>query len=480
MDGRHPVYEWRDAMRIPLARVMVVSIVACLATVEASAETLDEALATAYASNPTLAAQRARLRVTDEQVPQALSGWRPEVRAFGDAGYRRLDRDQSGFRNESNDLFNRRIGASVEQPVFRGGRTLAATRGAENAVRAERSRLTAVEQSVLLNATTAYVDVFRDQAVLDLNVRNEQRLTRQLEATRDRFQVGEVTRTDVFQAEARLARAVAERIGAEGNLEASRATYRNVVGEAPGRLQPPPLPEPLPKDLPTAIETAIYNNPDVISNEFFERAALDDVDQVRGELLPTVSLVGQADREWELATEDTRLDNLEALVTVDVPLYQSGAVYSRLRASKQRVSEERRLLDQSRRDAQESATQAWNDLQTAQAALLSFRKQVEANQIALEGVEREAEVGARTVLDILDAEQELLDSQVSLVRSQRDQTVAAYDLYAAVGALTARQLALNVEYYDPEKYYNEVRDRWFGGSSPGGSGGDFPLPAGVD
>lgn len=445
------------------------------------AETLTDALTAAYMSNPTLAAQRARLRTADEQVPQALSGWRPTVQTFGDAGFRRIERNGKAtggslLTEKNEDLFHRRIGGSIDQPIFRGGRTIAATRGAKNTIQAERARLWSVEQSTLLAATSAYVDVYRDQAVLDLTIRNEQRLGRQMEATQDRFRVGEVTKTDVFQAEARLARATADRIEAEGNLVSSRATYRNVVGEMPGNLLAPPLPAPLPLDREASVEAALSGNPDILAAQYNERAAWDNVDEVRGELLPSASLVGTAEREWEATRNGARFDTFEALARVSIPLYQAGAVYSRLRAAKQAAAEQRKLLDQSRRDAEESATQAWNNLETARAAINSFRAEVQANEVALEGVEREAEVGARTVLDILDAEQELLDSRVSLVTSQRDEIVAAFELVSATGDLTAENLRLPVEYYDPEEHYHQVNGKWFGGSSVGDIGSDPGRP----
>ena len=459
----------RSAMMLTMA-MMVVSFEGGTAL----GQTLQEALATAYENNPTLNAQRARLRATDEQVPQALSGYRPTVRTFSEVGPRFQDSNQESLvGKENNALFGRTYGASIEQPLFRGGQTVAAVRGAENTVRAERARLESTEQSVLLNAATAYSDVYRDQAVLELNIRNEQRLARQLEATRDRFQVGEVTRTDVSQAEARLARATAERIGAEGALAASRATFRNVVGVVPGVLARPPLPRELPASLADANEIATDNNPNVTTAAFQERSARDSVDQVRGELWPTVSLIGRVQRDQDVSRRDSRFDSAEALVNLTVPLYQAGAVYSRLRQQKQVVAEQRRLLDQSQNNAVEDATRAWNSLETAGAEIGSFTKQVEANQIALDGVQKEAEVGARTVLDVLDAQQELLNSQVSLVRSQRDQVVAAFQLNAAVGELTARQLDLPVVHYDPDRHYREVRDEWVGGSSSGDASRDF-------
>lgn len=457
-------------MRLRFACLLSLPLSVGLWLPAAQAQTLEEALSSAYLNNPTLAAERAALRATDERVPQALSNWRPTLEAFGGVGKRTTDTNRrttlgGGGRQ---DLTPRSYGAQVTQPLFRGGRTIAETRAAENAVRAGRSRLDSVEQQVLLSAVTAYMDVYRDQAVLNLQIRNEQRLGRQLEATRDRFQVGEVTRTDVFQAEARVAGATAARVGAEGSLERSRATYRNVVGEVPGVLKQPSIPRDLPNTLERAVTAAQRQNPDILEAEFTERASLDTVDQIRGEGLPTLNLQGTAERGEDITFENTRTDALEAVVNLDVPLYQAGAVASRLRESKQNVVENRRILDQRRLDTIEAATSSWNNLQTARAALASFRKAVQANEVALEGVQREAEVGARTVLDILDAEQELVNSQVDLVGAERDEIVATFELKTAVGELSAHELALPVPYYDPAVHYDDVRNRWFGSDSVGG------------
>jgi TolC family type I secretion outer membrane protein len=456
---------------------LVISLV-CVAVVlsaggSARAETLKEALSSAYQNNPRLAAQRARVRSTDEGVPQALAGWRPTVTAIGEAGPRVIEQDDSVIGNSSDTLFSRTIRGEIQQPIYRGGRTVASVRSAENTVRADRARLTSVEQAVLLDTVRAYADVVRDQSVVELTVKNEQRLTRQLEATRDRFRVGEVTKTDVFQSEARVARATAERIRAEGSLENSRAAYKNVVGTLPGKLAKATLPGPLPASRKDTVAAAFAGSPDVLAAEYDERASLDNVDRVRGELLPSLSLIGAAERDKELTRSGAEVDSLEAQLRLDVPLYQAGATWSRLRASKQAVSERRQGIDQARRTAEQTANQAWNDLETARAAIKSVGKQVQANQVALDGVQREAEVGARTVLDILDAEQELLDSQVNLVRSERDELVAAFATISAIGALTARSLQLPVEYYDPEVHYQEVRDKWFGGESTGDISGDF-------
>ena len=434
---------------------------------QAHGQTLNQALAAAYANSPVLRAERAGLRATDEQVPQALSNWRPTIDVTGDIERSDTFGSNRSFGSKDQVRTPRGVALNITQPVFRGLRTLAATRQAENTVKAARARLLATEQDVLLDAATAYMDVVRDQAVLDLDIGNENVLRRQLEAARDRFEVGEVTRTDVSQAEARLAGATAERIRAEGDLVASRAVYRNVVGEAPRKLTAPAPLGGLPRDREAALDLARDDHPDVVSAVFDERAALDRVKGVGGELLPTVSLNAKVRRDFETIATKSQFEEQSIGATLTMPLYQSGAVYSRLREAKQTVGQERLEVTQARRDVVQGVTQAWQALQTARARIVSFTAQVRANGIALEGVKREAEVGARTVLDILDAEQELLGANVDLVGAQRDKVVAAFELKAAVGQLTARQLNLPVDFYDPERHYREVRDKWFGGSSTG-------------
>jgi TolC family type I secretion outer membrane protein len=333
---------------------------------------------------------------------------------------------------------------------------------------------------VLFNAAQAYLDVYRDQAVLELRIQNEQRLARQLEAARDRFQVGEVTRTDVFQAEARLAEATAQRVAAEGDLDSSRARYRNVVGEMPGNLKRPEIRRDIPADLKETIQGALESDPDLLAAEFTQKAALDDIDVARGQLLPEINLIGRATRDREVARQGTRFSTLEGLVRMDMPLYQSGSVYSRVRQSKQSAAAARRSIDRFRRLAIQRATQSWTDFETAEAQIRSFTKSVEANKVALEGVQSEALVGARTVLDVLNAENELLNSQVGLVRSQRDEGVAIFELLSATGRLTAQHLELPVDYYNPETHYLEVRDKWFGLGSQGDSSDDSASGKGGD
>ena len=433
----------------------------------ARSQTLEQALVAAFNNNPTLLAERAKLRAIDENVAQALSNWRPTVEMVGDYAGRATESNLATNRRQHRDP--RSLSFTVEQSLYRGGRTLAATSEAENTVRAGRARLIAVEQNVLRDAATAYMNVVRDQAVLELTTNNEQVLNRNLEATRDRFQVGEITRTDVHQAEARLARASADRIQAESDLKAFRAAYRNVVGENPGRLAQVTPPTDLPADGEEAVRIASVQAPEVVAGSFDEQALSDDAEGVRGELLPEIDVKGTASRAFDTAGQESRVDVFEAKVTLTVPLYQSGAVYSRLREARQSVAEQRLKTRQARRDAIEEATRSWEALQAARARIVAFRSEIGAAEVALEGVQREAAVGSRTVLDVLDAEQELLDAKVNFVRAQRDEMVAIFELNVALGKMTAKHLELPVDLYDPEDHYREIREKAFGGTASGQS-----------
>lgn len=426
----------------------------------ASAETLAEALAKAYGTNPTLESARASLRATDEGMAQAISGYRPSLSATGSQAARQSETNTSAGREVN--TAPRVLSLNLSQSLYAGGRTQSAVSSAGNTISAARARLSATEQTVLLSAATAYFDVLRDQSVVELNAMNEQVLSRHLEATRDRFNVGEITRTDVHQSEARLAGATANRIQAEGTLEASRATYANVVGDAPGTLDRPTMDWSLPTSLGEALNMGEQENPAVIAASFDEKAAQDAVESVKGQLLPSIDLTGSASRTRESTTADAWANALEAKVTLTMPLYQSGSVYSQVRQARQQASASRLTVDQTVRDVSEQVRKAWQNLAATQARIDSIETQVRAAETALEGVQREAEVGSRTVLDLLDAEQELLNARVNLVTSQRDEAVAALTLLSTVGRLTAADLNLQVDLYDTGRHYQDVRGKWFG------------------
>lgn len=426
------------------------------------AQSLNEALATAYKNNPSLAAQRAALRATDEGVPQALAGWRPTVTLTSEAGKLYQDFQPASSTARDDTITPMSVGVAVSQPLYRGGRTEAQVANAEALVQAGRQDLVSVERKVLQDGVTAYMDVLRDQAVVDLTRNNEQVLRRQLEATRERFRVGEITRTDVAQAESRLSRATADRISSEGLLISSRAVFARIVGEQPGKLVPPPPLPPLPASEQEALSMSEQENSDLQGALFRELAAKHDVRVSSGSLLPTVSLNGSLNKADEQSRAQFLTDTAKATVNVSVPLYEAGSVYSQTRQKKQLFNQRRLQVDEQRRSVRQQVVQAWENLTTARSNIVARKAQVQAARIALDGVQQEAEVGSRTTLDVLDAEQEYLDAQVAQVRAERDEYVAGFNLLSASGRLTARNLGLAVELYDPTENFNRVREKWFG------------------
>ena len=426
--------------------------------------TLAEALAAAYSNNPTLQASRAQLRATDENVPQALAGWRPTVVLSGTGG---VADGYSQFVAASPTVrTSRALGsaqATVTQPIYSGGRTRASTNRAENQVMAQRAALIAQEQTTFTDTINAYVGVIQDQQILALNINNEQVLARQLQATNDRFRVGEITRTDVAQAEAALAGATAQRQTSEGNLATARATYLRLIGYMPPSdlVEPQPLRLPL-RNQQEASKLAAANNPNVISAQFSDSAARDAVDVAFSNLMPQLSLQAQAFQQTNPSFPSSYANGGQIVANLSVPLYQGGSEYSAVRQARQQQQQTRKQLDDARRQAIQQATQAWETLVAARATADSTRSQIRANTIALEGVEREAIVGSRTTLDVLNAQQALLNSQVTLVQNLANLVTASYAVAAAVGRLTARDLNLPVPMYDETAYYNAVRNRWNG------------------
>lgn len=444
----------------------LVSLVALMALgggAPAFAESLSDALAMAYASNPTLEAQRAALRATDEEIAKALSGWRPTVVVSGSAGY--LSQDSTiagtGVKVES-DLNPWSVGIRGTQPLYRGGRTIAETSAADNQIQAGRAQLRSTEQSVLFAVVQAYVAVITNQSLVELNQKNVEVLRRNLDASRDRFRVGELTRTDVAQSEARLADSMAQLRQAEADLTAAKQNYERVVGAAPGALDPLPTLPPLPPSTEEARAIALAENPDLISARYGESAARDAIDIARSAIKPQVSLVGEiAHAENQSASVD-ETDQASIEVQVTVPLYQSGSEYATIRQQKQTASQRLSQVNEAQRSVIESTSNAFEQYQAAREVIVAQQQAVEANTLALEGVRQEAEVGSRTVLDVLDAERELLNSRVSLIRAQGVEYTAAFQLLTAVGRLSAENLNITGDRYDPTAHYDATRGRWIG------------------
>jgi outer membrane protein len=441
----------------------------------ASAQTLDQSLSAAYQSNPTLLDERARLRSVDETLPQAEGGWRPTVTLTGSIGYSRTETTPAatlpnggiivGNAGPAVDLTPKTGTAQVVQPLYRGGRTTASIEQAKAAVQGERARLMAVEQSVLLDCATTYFTVVNAQANLDLQNSNEQVLRRQLDAVNDEFRVGTVTRTDVSQAEARLAGAVAARISAEGALAAAKQTFQRITGLLPGVLTAPPQPTALlPKTVDEARNLAATDNPTVIAAQFDENASRSAIAVTRSQLLPQLNLIGTYSFLNQSQASVHQQDQAQVVAQLQIPLYEAGVVYSQVRQAKQTAGQRKVDIDVSRRSAIELATTAFFNLQSANAQRDSLQSAIRADEIALEGVRQEASVGSRTVIEVLNAEQELLNSQTSLVNSDRTALTNAYQLLSAVGRLSATRLNLPVQIYDYERNFRNNQGRWIGTS----------------
>lgn len=452
-----------NAMRI-LSALLVL-----LFAVPAHAETLQAAMVRAYQTNPTLQSAQAKLRAVDESVPLAKSGARPSLDFNSQIGQSTLD--QNGTQR---DTTPRGLGFAVTQPIYKGGRIDSDISSAEKKVLAERANLMDVEQSLFLSVATSYFDVWRDQSTVKLNRKNEEVLRQELQAARDRFKVGEATRTDVAQADSRFSGATATRIQSEGQLANSKATYEKIIGAAPSELAAPDLNFPIPATLDEAIKLAQDKNPKVISSKFTADSAEHDIETAEGALLPEINLEASANRNWDssAAAAGGEVDTAAITARLTVPLYRSGADYARTRAAKQTASQRRVEIHASLDTARETAVSAWESLQTAKATIISRQKQVQAANLAFEGVKEESKVGTRTILDRLNAEAEALQARVNLVQAQRDKAVALFSVKSSIGELTADKLKLPLTPYDPTTHYEQVKDAWIGLGSA--EGADFP------
>ncbi|MDX2289803.1 MAG: TolC family outer membrane protein [Hyphomicrobiaceae bacterium] len=443
---------------------VMVAVAGCLLIATASgaaAESLRDALTAAYRANPQLDAERARLRATDEDVARAQSGYRPTVTGEASYGHAtstskpRID-DDGGSRPGS-------LGVSVRQPLFDGFRTTNAVNEAEANVRAGRSTLRQVETTVLLEAVTAYVTVLRETSLLKLREQNVGVLSRELEAAEARRAAREVTLTDVAQARSRRARAVSEADLAKANLKIARADYQRVVGHQPQVLrQPSTRVMGLPASLDEALAIAAQDSPAIIAALFREQAARFGVDRNWGELLPEVNVEATYAHQTHSSPIVDSRDSASISGRVTVPFYRGGEVHARVRQAKHTHVSRLQEVEQARAEAESRVTAAWSRLLAARAQMESDDVQVRSAKIALEGVREEERVGQRTLLDVLNAEQEALDAQVALVSTRRDLVVATYTVLAEIGRLEVEAIALDTEVYEPEAHYDEVRRKWAG------------------
>ena len=462
------------------AALYIAASVLCLSLVAPThAETLQGALAAAYQYNPQLDAERARLRATDEGVAQAEGQFRPTITGNGSLGYQNsqtrsttggnplaalLGGGSTGQQAQTNDTFHpKSVGLTVIQPIFRGFRTINGINVAEANVRAGRETLRNTEQTILIGAITAYMYTVRDQAILKLRENNRKVLADTLRSTQDQFKVGEVTRTDVAQAEASLAGAVSAIELAKANLSGSRANYERYIGRPPSQLvEPTPLKGILPKTVSDASGIAGQEFPTVISALYQEQGARFNVDLIRGELLPTLQLQGTYNDSFEPSkqTQESRVATVTGQLTV--PIYEQGIVYSRVRQAKHSHLAALQEVQRTKSEAQAAAVSAFSQQQASRAQLSSDQASVESNRIALAGVREEEKVGQRTKLDVLNAEQAYLNAQVNLVTTRRNVIVNDYTLLQAIGRLNILELAAVPVAYDPEEHYFETRRKWWG------------------
>jgi len=465
-----------------------------LAQIDASnsqINTLTEALAASYYNNASLQEQRAALRQADEDVPAAISGWRPTVELTGSAG--RVvgnETDNVPVLNEPENIPQNRdeaLGeATLTQPIYSGGKTIDSTREARNTVYAQRATLLATEQTVFLDVVTDYVTVISDTHLLALDRNNVEVLKQQLQATNDQFNVGDITFTSVAQAQAALAQARAQVAVAVGDLQIAQENFRHDVGEYPGDLTAPqPLSLPVAsKD--AAGEAAQNNNPNVIAAEFSHAADKDAIDVAFSALLPQVSLQASGYMESNPNGPRTQMSGGSLLGQLTVPLYQGGGEYSAIRQARAKAQQSFAGIIDAERNAYAQATQAWEGLVASQAAIYSTNAEIKSNAIALDGTEREEIVGTRDTLDVLNAQQLLLQSQEQQVQNIANLVTESYTVAAAIGRLTATDLALPINQYDDLKYYESVKYAGFGtgeaadenaGIAPDGSLLNVTMPA---
>ena len=454
-----------------------VLLMALAGPVPALADTIEAALVRAYQSNPQLNAQRALVRSTDENVPQALSGYRPKVAITASAGvqYTDFNSTQGGT---ATDLVRsefhgtnapRSAGITATQTLYNGNQNANKTRVAESQVSGAREGLRVLEQTVLFNAASIYMDYLRDAAILEVQRSNTRVLEQTLKQTQDRFNVGEVTRTDVAQSEAQLAAGRTQELAAEATLTTTRSNFRRIIGNEPQALAPgSPVDRFLPGTLPSAVELSLIENPNVTAAMFGIDVNFLTVKVNEGALLPTVTAQIAVQQSYEQVLTTYRSFGASAIAQLSIPVYQGGAEYSLIRQSKENLAQQRLNLETTRDQTRANTVTAWGQLVAGKAQVASAQSQVTASEIALNGVREEAKAGQRTTLDVLNAQQALVNARVALVTAQHDRVVASYAVLSAVGRLSPIVLKLPTTTYDPSVHYQQVRDSWAGVRTPDG------------
>lgn len=453
-----------------LSRILLASV--CIHATQIHAETLQSALSAAYLNNPTLNAQRAATRVADENIPKATAGYRPTIAATAQGGPQNSTSNYSSNGIDYNSDTNtvpRSLGVSVTENLWNGNRTSNSVSQAETQVLAQRETLRNTEQNVFQDGVTYYMNVLRDSAIYDLQKNNVDVLRQQLRQTLDRFKVGEVTRTDVAQAEASLAKGQSDQLVAESNLKTSMANYRLVVGKEPTKLDPvKPVTSGLPTNLDDAIRISQAEHPAIQASIHGVDSASLSVKIAEGSLYPSIGLVGQLQKSYDSVNNLSGSRSWVASVVgqISVPIYDGGTTTATIRQSKETVAQQQLQTSAERDQVRAAVVSSWGILSNSKAIVEASQAQVTASELALNGVREEAKVGQRTTLDVLNAQQTLLNARVSLVTAQRDRVVASYSMLSAIGRLSAASLKLQVAHYDPKVHFEQVKDKWYGLRTP--------------
>lgn len=430
-------------------------------------ETINQALALAYANNPSINAQRANTRSVDENIAIAKSGYRPNISGSAYIG-KSWSETRTPFSTTTTKLRPGGFGVTISQNLFDGFQTKNNIRSAEAGVMASRETLRNVEQNILFDAATAYMDVIRDAAIANFRAQSLAFLNEQVRSETSRFEVGESTRTDVAQAKARRAAAKAQLSSARASLKSSKAVYHQLVGKEPNRLKMPKgVIRFLPKSVNTAIKVAQAEHPAIKATKHLVDQALFTVKSKEGELLPTLSLSGSANRDLDVAANTDR-DSASITATLSVPIYQGGRVSAQVRQNKEILGQRRIEVDQSIDNVRAAVVSSYSQLEAARAASIANKAQLRAARLALQGAVEERKVGQRTTLDVLNTQQDVITAQIALAQADRDIVVASYAALSAIGKLRVNNLGLKVAVYDPEDHFQAVKDKWYGLRTPDG------------
>ncbi|MEP1207863.1 MAG: TolC family outer membrane protein [Rhizobiaceae bacterium] len=448
------------------SRLLLATAASVTLVQQASAESIKTALASAYNHNATLNAQRAATRAVDEQIVQAKAGKRPTITGDADYGFARTTSNVTG--NSSTNPYG--YGITISKNLFDGFRTTNNVAAADANIKASRQQLRRIEQQILESAASAYVDVLEAREIVSIRRQNIGFLREQLRSSQARLDVGEGTRTDVAQSQARLSNAQASLAGAQASLSSARATYKQVIGRTPSNLS---WPNNGPSHLyagsqQAAVATGMNEHPAIRLTKHAVDAAAFNVKALEGEYLPTLALRGNANRSYNSGNSGNRNSSVSATLNLTVPIFQGGRASSRVREARETLAQNRIEVDEAKDEVRAAVVSAWSSLQAANANVRAIQATVRASKLALDGVIEERNVGQRTQLEVLDSQSTVLDAQESLVGARKSRVTAGYALVAAMGRLNSSRLGLAVKHYNPEDHYYEVKDMWIGLRTPSG------------